>query len=174
MWGVMEGSGAGFSELVPDPRLLPQGPMLSAMACCHSVALLGGEPLGDPLELKMIESTGWELEEPAGDDKTLDSEFGGHRVLAVMRPPAPQLQSESVSIHEAVALVQRFPFSSSLQRMSVVTVAPKGQSSLAFIKGAPEMVASLCLRESGMEERGRQGGESYELKYIFHRKNKLL
>uniref|UniRef100_A0A673YCL0 ATPase cation transporting 13A2 n=1 Tax=Salmo trutta TaxID=8032 RepID=A0A673YCL0_SALTR len=144
VWGVMEGSGAGFSELVPDPRLLPQGPMLSAMACCHSVALLGGEPLGDPLELKMIESTGWELEEPAGDDKTLDSEFGGHRVLAVMRPPAPQLQSESV----AVALVQRFPFSSSLQRMSVVTVAPEGQSSLAFIKGAPEMVASLCLRES--------------------------
>uniref|UniRef100_A0A673YC44 ATPase cation transporting 13A2 n=1 Tax=Salmo trutta TaxID=8032 RepID=A0A673YC44_SALTR len=136
VWGVMEGSGAGFSELVPDPRLLPQGPMLSAMACCHSVALLGGEPLGDPLELKMIESTGWELEEPAGDDKTLDSEFGGHRVLAVMRPPAPQLQSESV----AVALVQRFPFSSSLQRMSVVTVAPEGQSSLAFIKGAPEMV----------------------------------
>ncbi|KAM9505795.1 polyamine-transporting ATPase 13A2 isoform 1-T1 [Salvelinus alpinus] len=148
VWGVMEGSGAGFSELVPDPRLLPQGPMLSAMACCHSVALLGGQPLGDPLELKMIESTGWELEEPAGDDKTLDSEFGGHRVLAVMRPPACQLQSESVSIHEAVALVQRFPFSSSLQRMSVVTVAPEGQSSLAFIKGAPEMVASLCLRES--------------------------
>uniref|UniRef100_A0A8C8FJ92 ATPase cation transporting 13A2 n=1 Tax=Oncorhynchus tshawytscha TaxID=74940 RepID=A0A8C8FJ92_ONCTS len=139
VWGVMEGSGAGFSELVPDPRLLPQGPMLSAMACCHSVALLGGQPLGDPLELKMIESTGWELEEPAGDDKTLDSEFGGHRVLAVMRPP---------SIHEAVALVQRFPFSSSLQRMSVVTVNPEGQSSLAFIKGAPEMVASLCLRES--------------------------
>uniref|UniRef100_A0A8C7I5Y0 ATPase cation transporting 13A2 n=1 Tax=Oncorhynchus kisutch TaxID=8019 RepID=A0A8C7I5Y0_ONCKI len=144
VWGVMEGSGAGFSELVPDPRLLPQGPMLSAMACCHSVALLGGQPLGDPLELKMIESTGWELEEPAGDDKTLDSEFGGHRVLAVMRPPACPLQSESV----AVALVQRFPFSSSLQRMSVVTVNPEGQSSLAFIKGAPEMVASLCLRES--------------------------
>uniref|UniRef100_A0A8C7NPJ1 ATPase cation transporting 13A2 n=1 Tax=Oncorhynchus mykiss TaxID=8022 RepID=A0A8C7NPJ1_ONCMY len=144
VWGVMEGSGAGFSELVPDPRLLPQGPMLSAMACCHSVALLGGQPLGDPLELKMIESTGWELEEPAGDDKTLDSDFGGHRVLAVMRPPACPLQSESV----AVALVQRFPFSSSLQRMSVVTVNPEGQSSLAFIKGAPEMVASLCLRES--------------------------
>uniref|UniRef100_A0A8C7NPA4 ATPase cation transporting 13A2 n=1 Tax=Oncorhynchus mykiss TaxID=8022 RepID=A0A8C7NPA4_ONCMY len=128
VWGVMEGSGAGFSELVPDPRLLPQGPMLSAMACCHSVALLGGQPLGDPLELKMIEST--------GDDKTLDSDFGGHRVLAVMRPPACPLQSESV----AVALVQRFPFSSSLQRMSVVTVNPEGQSSLAFIKGAPEMV----------------------------------
>uniref|UniRef100_A0A8C7I5Z5 ATPase cation transporting 13A2 n=1 Tax=Oncorhynchus kisutch TaxID=8019 RepID=A0A8C7I5Z5_ONCKI len=174
VWGVMEGSGAGFSELVPDPRLLPQGPMLSAMACCHSVALLGGQPLGDPLELKMIESTGWELEEPAGDDKTLDSEFGGHRVLAVMRPPACPLQSESVSIHEAVALVQRFPFSSSLQRMSVVTVNPEGQSSLAFIKGAPEMVASLCLRESGMEERGRQSEETPRVNYHVERDMQFL
>uniref|UniRef100_A0AAY5KLV7 ATPase cation transporting 13A2 n=1 Tax=Esox lucius TaxID=8010 RepID=A0AAY5KLV7_ESOLU len=128
VWGVVEGSGAGFSEIVPDPRFLPQGPMLSALACCHSVALLGGQPLGDPLELKMIESTGW----------TLDLEFGGHRVLAVMRPPACQLQPESV----------RFPFSPSLQRMSVVTVAPGGKSSLAFIKGAPEMLASLCQKES--------------------------
>uniref|UniRef100_A0A4W5KGT3 ATPase cation transporting 13A2 n=1 Tax=Hucho hucho TaxID=62062 RepID=A0A4W5KGT3_9TELE len=142
VWGVMEGSGAGFSELVPDPRLLPQGPMLSAMACCHSVALLGGQPLGDPLELKMIESTGWvRLRNQQPYLWSICT-----RVLAVMRPPACQLQSESV----------RFPFSSSLQRMSVVTVAPEGQSSLAFIKGAPEMVASLCLRESGMEERGRQ------------------
>uniref|UniRef100_A0A6Q2YLD9 P-type ATPase A domain-containing protein n=1 Tax=Esox lucius TaxID=8010 RepID=A0A6Q2YLD9_ESOLU len=134
VWGVVEGSGAGFSEIVPDPRFLPQGPMLSALACCHSVALLGGQPLGDPLELKMIESTGW----------TLDLEFGGHRVLAVMRPPACQLQPESV----VMALVQRFPFSPSLQRMSVVTVAPGGKSSLAFIKGAPEMLASLCQKES--------------------------
>ncbi|KAL1021114.1 hypothetical protein UPYG_G00009000 [Umbra pygmaea] len=145
VWGVVEVSGAVFSELVPDLRLLPKGPMLSALACCHSVALLGGQALGDPLELKMIESTGWELEEPAGDDKTLDSEFGGHRVLAVMRPPACQLQPKGL---QAVALVQRFPFSSSLQRMSVVTVAPGGQPYLAFIKGAPEMLASLCLRES--------------------------
>ena len=55
----MEATGNTFSELVPDPRLLPPGHMLSGLACCHTVALLGGQPLGDPLELKMIESTGW-------------------------------------------------------------------------------------------------------------------
>ena len=59
VWGVMEGGPAGFSELVPDPRLLPPGPMLSGLACCHTVTLLQGQPLGDPLELKMVESTGW-------------------------------------------------------------------------------------------------------------------
>ncbi|KTG05611.1 hypothetical protein cypCar_00005322 [Cyprinus carpio] len=47
-----------------------------------------------------------------------------------------------------VAIIRRFLFSSSLQRMSVVTVGPGGASPVAFIKGAPEMVASFCLRES--------------------------
>ncbi|XP_062316016.1 cation-transporting ATPase 13A2 isoform X1 [Osmerus eperlanus] len=147
VWGVMEGGGAGFSDLVPDPQLLSPGPLLSALACCHSVVLLGGQPLGDPLELKMIESTGWELEEPEGDEKMLE-ELGGHRVLAVMRPPSQQLQAEAMPLRKTTAIVRRYPFSSSLQRMSVVTVAPGGQTGLAFIKGAPEMVASLCLRES--------------------------
>lgn len=61
MWGVKEAkrNGAGFDELVPDPRLLSPGPMLFALASCHSVALLRDQPIGDPLELKMIDSTGW-------------------------------------------------------------------------------------------------------------------
>uniref|UniRef100_A0A8C2XTE1 ATPase cation transporting 13A2 n=1 Tax=Cyclopterus lumpus TaxID=8103 RepID=A0A8C2XTE1_CYCLU len=143
VWGVMEGGAAGFSELVPDPGLLPPGPMLSGLACCHTVTLLQGQPLGDPLELKMVESTGWSLQEPEGDGKVLDAEFGGHRVLAVLKPP-----TRGTSTSEAVAIVRRFPFSSALQRMSVVTVARGGHSALAFIKGSPEMVASLCRAET--------------------------
>uniref|UniRef100_A0A8C9TXN1 ATPase cation transporting 13A2 n=1 Tax=Scleropages formosus TaxID=113540 RepID=A0A8C9TXN1_SCLFO len=69
------------------------------------------------------------------------TDFGNVRVLAVMRPPASEL-------HEPVAIVQRFPFSSSLQRMSVVTVGLGGSNALVFLKGAPEMVASLCVKDS--------------------------
>ncbi|XP_065141873.1 polyamine-transporting ATPase 13A2 isoform X1 [Paramisgurnus dabryanus] len=147
VWGVMEVNGTTFSEVVPDPRGLPSGLMLSALASCHSLALLRGQAIGDPLELKMIESAGWELTEPA-NELGLDSEFGKHRILAVMKPPESDLQSQENSIYEPVAIVRRFPFSSSLQRMSVVTVGPGGVSPTAFLKGAPEMVASLCLRES--------------------------
>ncbi|KAM6976472.1 polyamine-transporting ATPase 13A2 [Aplochiton taeniatus] len=144
VWGVMEGSEAGFSDLVPDPKLLPPGPMQTGLACCHTVALLGGQSLGDPLELKMIESTGWILEESDGDGHVLDSQFGGYRVLAVMRPPASQSHCEGNLSSKAVAIVRRFPFSSSLQRMSVVALGPGAQPALAFLKGSPEMVASLC------------------------------
>uniref|UniRef100_A0A8C2KSI2 ATPase cation transporting 13A2 n=1 Tax=Cyprinus carpio TaxID=7962 RepID=A0A8C2KSI2_CYPCA len=147
VWGVMEVSGAVFSELVPDPLFFPPGLMLSALASCHSLAMLGGQAIGDPLELKMIESTGWELTEPE-NEMGLDSEFGKHRVLAVMRPPAPELLSQGNSVSQPVAIIRRFPFSSSLQRMSVVTVGPGGASPVAFLKGAPEMVASFCRREN--------------------------
>lgn len=142
VWGVMEAGPAGFSELVPEPRLLPPGHLRSGLACCHTVALLRGQLLGDPLELKMVESTGWTLQEPDGDGSVLNAEFGGHKVLAVMRPP--DQQAYGASTDEAMAIVQRFPFSSALQRMSVVTVTHGGRSALAFIKGSPEMVASLC------------------------------
>ncbi|XP_076874519.1 polyamine-transporting ATPase 13A2 [Brachyhypopomus gauderio] len=146
VWGVKGVSGTTFDELVPDPRLLPPGPMVMALASCHSVALLGDQPIGDPLELKMIESTGWELEEPS--DKAGMSEFGSYRVLAVMRPPAAEFQPTGVFISQPVAIVRRFPFSSALQRMSVVTVGPGGASAHSFLKGAPEMVASHCVKES--------------------------
>uniref|UniRef100_A0A8C1VTH9 ATPase cation transporting 13A2 n=1 Tax=Cyprinus carpio TaxID=7962 RepID=A0A8C1VTH9_CYPCA len=96
VWGVMEVSGEVFGELVPDPLFLPPGLMLSALASCHSLALLGGQALGDPLELKMIESTGWVM--------TGYSEFW-----------------MSLKKYQPVAIIRRFLFSSSLQRMSVVT-----------------------------------------------------
>ncbi|XP_075882628.1 polyamine-transporting ATPase 13A2 isoform X2 [Nelusetta ayraudi] len=147
VWGVMEGGAAGFSELVQEPRLLPPGPMLWGLACCHTVTLMKGQPLGDPLELKMVESTGWSQEEPDGDGSAADAEFGGHRVLAVMRPPPPP-SSQGTGASEAMAIVQRFPFSSALQRMSVVAVERHGRSAFAFIKGSPEMVASLCQTET--------------------------
>uniref|UniRef100_A0A671RNE0 Probable cation-transporting ATPase 13A2 n=1 Tax=Sinocyclocheilus anshuiensis TaxID=1608454 RepID=A0A671RNE0_9TELE len=123
VWGVMVVSGAVFSELVPDPLIFPPGLMLSALASCHSLALLGGQALGDPLELKMIESTGWVM-------------AGFSQCFMFLKRYQP------------VAIIRRFPFSSSLQRMSVVTVGPGGASPVAFLKGAPEMVASFCRRES--------------------------
>ncbi|KAF4078076.1 hypothetical protein AMELA_G00195310 [Ameiurus melas] len=149
VWGVKVANrnGAGFDELVSDPRLLSPGPMLWALASCHSVVLLGGQPIGDPLELKMIDSTGWKLEEPTNATDTR-VEFGSHVILGVMRPPASEFQHEGISISQPVAIVRRFPFSSSLQRMSVVTVGSGGGSACCFLKGAPEMVASHCVKES--------------------------
>lgn len=49
-----------------------------------------------------------------------------------------------------LGILRRFPFSSSLQRMSVLVKPPGEASAHVYIKGAPEMVASLCGKETGM------------------------
>lgn len=48
-----------------------------------------------------------------------------------------------------MGILRRFPFSSSLQRMSVLVKLPGEASAHAYVKGAPEMVASLCRKETG-------------------------
>lgn len=49
-----------------------------------------------------------------------------------------------------VAVLRRFPFSSALRRMCVLGKAPGNSPVEAFMKGAPETVASLCKSESGL------------------------
>lgn len=48
-----------------------------------------------------------------------------------------------------IGIVRQFPFSSTLQRMSVVTRLLGEKRMDAYMKGAPEMVASLCKKETG-------------------------
>lgn len=49
-----------------------------------------------------------------------------------------------------MAVLRRFPFSSALRRMSVLGKAPGNSPVEAFMKGAPETVAGLCKKESGL------------------------
>ncbi|KAG2459354.1 AT132 ATPase, partial [Polypterus senegalus] len=148
IWGVVPVSQQDFQELVPEPRILLQSPLLSCMVCCHTVALLSDRCIGDPLDLKMIESTGWILTEPSGEEDIakVEQQFG-MKVVCVMRPPDIQDQHHGTELRDPIGIVKRFPFSSNLQRMSVLSKKPGGPLE-AYLKGSPEMVASLCKRNS--------------------------
>lgn len=56
-----------FGELLDDVHDLPLGrdhaTFLHAMATCHSLKMVDGEVIGDPLDVKMFEFTRWTLEE---------------------------------------------------------------------------------------------------------------
>uniref|UniRef100_A0A667GLA0 Polyamine-transporting ATPase 13A2 n=1 Tax=Lynx canadensis TaxID=61383 RepID=A0A667GLA0_LYNCA len=137
--GVVPLKGQAFLPLVPEPRRLPVGPLLRALATCHALTRLQDTPVGDPMDLKMVESTGWVLEEgPAAD-----SAFGA-QVLAVMKPPLREPQLQGVEPPAPVSVLSRFPFSSALQRMDVVVAWPGAAQPEAYVKGAPELVAGLC------------------------------
>ncbi|XP_026375518.1 polyamine-transporting ATPase 13A2 isoform X1 [Ursus arctos] len=138
--GVVPLKGQAFLPLVPEPRRLPVGPLLRALATCHALSRLQDTPVGDPMDLKMVESTGWVLEEgPAAD-----SAFGT-QVLAVMKPPLWEPQPQGMEEPPVpVSILSRLPFSSALQRMSVVAAWPGAAQPEAYVKGSPELVAGLC------------------------------
>ncbi|KAG7248433.1 hypothetical protein CRUP_025279, partial [Coryphaenoides rupestris] len=58
---------------------------------------------------------------------------------------------ELSSVYE-IGIVRQFPFSSALQRMSVVARRLGEKRMEAYLKGAPEVVASLCKKESVPED----------------------
>ncbi|CAL4067513.1 unnamed protein product, partial [Meganyctiphanes norvegica] len=135
-------------EEMVDAKTLPNGNFLYAMASCHSITIINLQLVGDPLDLKMFESTGWVLDEPGIDDTNKYDMM----MPSVVRPSAPDVvtSNENVEIEPPleIGILRQFPFSSSLQRMSVITRRLGGAKFELFCKGSPEMVASLSKPET--------------------------
>jgi magnesium-transporting ATPase (P-type) len=91
-----------FSQLLEDSRSILPGAsyerdptvsykfhkaVLHTMATCHSLRVVDGELVGDPLDLKMFEFTGWSFEE--GEQKSGNAEDDDQNKLSpsVARPP---------------------------------------------------------------------------------------
>lgn len=62
--------------------------------------------------------------------------------------PSPDLFQAPV---EGIAILHQFPFSSGLQRMSVVSQKIGEEQFDLYMKGAPEVVASFCRQDTGIE-----------------------
>ncbi|XP_027791913.3 probable cation-transporting ATPase 13A4 [Marmota flaviventris] len=141
LWGVVPCDRNGFQEVhsFASGKALPWGPLCAAMASCHSLILLNGTIQGDPLDLKMFEATTWEMA-VSGDD------FHIKGVPAYAMVVKPCKTASQVPV-EGIAILHQFPFSSALQRMTVI-VQEMGGNRLAFMKGAPERVAGFCQPET--------------------------
>ena len=66
----LDRDGERFGELIDDVYDLPQSRSKvnfhQALATCHSLKMVDGEPIGDPLDVKMFTFTKWTLEEGMG------------------------------------------------------------------------------------------------------------
>ncbi|XP_035227612.1 probable cation-transporting ATPase 13A3 [Stegodyphus dumicola] len=149
-----------------------------AMASCHSLTVIENELRGDPLDLKMFLATKWEMEEPGADTTKFDllnptvvrppavdsSKSSGNGLDAgdILPLNEPGLEDDSLSfplsptkesslldeIPYEVGIIRQFPFSSGLQRMSVICRTLGSKHMDLYCKGAPEKISSLCLSET--------------------------
>ncbi|MEE6501504.1 hypothetical protein FKM82_004217 [Ascaphus truei] len=141
LWGVLPAVGNGFQKVhkFTSGDELPWGPLLGALSSCHSLVAIDGKLQGDPLDLKMFEGTGWEVKES-------NSEASEIAVSNVIVMPGPAW-SGTVPL-EGITIVHQFPFSSSLQRMSVIAQVIGEDKLVVYMKGAPEMVTTFCKAET--------------------------
>lgn len=152
-----------FSELHSDVAdVSTQGgmngktPLLYALATCHALRLINGETVGDPLDIKMFEYTGWTLDEGQSRAVTAKGGSGGERpqalVQTVVRPPGTDrwrmedaMKSGSKHAHFLeLGVIRTFDFVSALRRMSVVVKRLKSTSMEIYVKGAPEVMPDIC------------------------------
>lgn len=180
MWGVVSVSEGKFQLPFKDIASLPLSEVLIGMVTCHGITIIDNQLVGDPLDLKMFESTGWTLEEPDVSDtskfsmlfptivrpakdskllKRLPNDFGdtlsrqnslssdvvdGISLNNLRSDATTELGEQGLE----VGIVRQFPFTSSLQRMSVITRTLGANHYDLFCKGSPEMIFSLSRAES--------------------------
>uniref|UniRef100_V5EXE9 Cation-transporting ATPase n=1 Tax=Kalmanozyma brasiliensis (strain GHG001) TaxID=1365824 RepID=V5EXE9_KALBG len=169
-----------FSELHESVDEMPVGagtksdadarkmPLLYALATCHSLKVVDGEVIGDPLDVKMFEHTGWTLDEgkdrsakattktgTAKNGKSKLTERPPALVQTVVRPPGGQAFEVEDAIKSGrhahfleLGVLRTFEFVSSLRRMSVIVKRLKSQSMEVFVKGAPEVMADICDKDT--------------------------
>ncbi|XP_052596489.1 polyamine-transporting ATPase 13A3 isoform X6 [Peromyscus californicus insignis] len=157
LWGIQRVENTRF--LLPEDNVcsetLVKSQFVACMATCHSLTKIEGVLSGDPLDLKMFEAIGWILEEATEEETALHN-----RIMPTVVRPSKQLLPESTAagnqemelfelpaIYE-IGIVRQFPFSSALQRMSVVARVLGDKKMDAYMKGAPEVIASLCKPET--------------------------
>ncbi|NXP54168.1 AT135 ATPase, partial [Heliornis fulica] len=141
LWGVIPSEGSRFQKIhkFPSSTPLPWGPVCGAMASCHSLVILDQKIQGDPLDLKMFEGTRWEVENSS------TAQDGAVSLNTCIIRPGPKASSAPV---EGIAILHQFPFSSGLQRMSVISQRIGEEQYDLYMKGAPEIVSSFCRQDT--------------------------
>ncbi|BES87473.1 cation-transporting atpase [Nesidiocoris tenuis] len=141
LWGTVPVMNSKFLIPLRDLKVLRPNHLLRALVTCHSITIIDGNLAGDPLDIKIFESSGWILEEPAISD---DTKFDLLAPTTVKPPHHCIVDDEDYGLDFEIGIIRQFPFSSSLQRMSVITRVLGASHFTLYCKGSPEMITSLC------------------------------
>eukprot|EP00794_Sanderia_malayensis_P015960 gene15960-17566_t len=154
IFGTIVSENGIFQDVVEDVSDVELCEAVYCMSTCHSLTYIDGQLTGDPLDMKMFETTGWQLEEPSSIEET---ERYQCLVPTIVKPkrnlctPNDHYETSLLDIDKMpveIAILKQFTFSSELQRMSVIAQRLGKPTFDAYVKGSPEMISKLCIQES--------------------------
>lgn len=115
-------------QMAKTVRIAEQGQELycQLFASCHNICLIDNKMLGDTLDQAMFQFSGWEL----------------------IESQVPGISFSVRSQDRKLDVLKVFEFESSLQRQSSLVHDTQLGRHLVFTKGAPEILASICLKST--------------------------
>ena len=124
---------------------------VECLACCHCLTYVKENLVGDPIDVRMFESTGWIMKENSNTGSEINA---NPLVLNYIRPKNEEdivvPYQDNYNIEEKlknryeIAVVKKFDFSSKLQRMTVIGKNINENFFKVFCKGSPEKIKELC------------------------------
>ena len=125
---------------------------IECLASCHSATLVNNNLIGDPIDVKMFQSSDWNLYENLSEKKNQNF------INTFLRPKqeislenklkSTENEDEIISAHYELGIIRRFDFSSKLQRMSVIVKNSNEDYYKLFCKGSPEKIKELCKNDT--------------------------
>ena len=132
---------------------------IECLACCQGATIVNNELIGDPIDVQMFNSTGWNLIEEPNDPENYNP-----KILTFVRPSKENSLTQKLEEfkgkmnesenaekidnimrnHYELGIIRRFDFESKLQRMSSVVKSLTGTSFMCYCKGSPEKISELC------------------------------
>ena len=124
---------------------------VECLACCHCLTYVKEKLIGDPIDVKMFESTGWIMKE---NTNVGNENNANPLVLDYIRPKCEEdivvPYNDNYNVEEKlksryeIAIVKRFDFSSKLQRMTTIGKNLNENFFKVYCKGSPEKIRELC------------------------------
>ena len=133
---------------------------IECLACYQGETKVKGKLIGDPIDVEMFQSTGWELIEDPKDPDNYDP-----NIFTFVRPKEEISLTEKkknnskdnnedknnndlIKDHYELGIIKRFDFESKLQRMSTIVKNVIEENYVCFCKGSPEKIFELCQRKT--------------------------
>ncbi|DAA75462.1 TPA_exp: putative P-type ATPase [Trichophyton benhamiae CBS 112371] len=141
------------SDRDPTQDYGPNTAILYTMATCHSLRMIDGELIGDPLDVKMFEFTSWSYEEGSHNTAEVYEDYENispsiARSPLNFAPPNDAGPTPEASNATELSILRIFEFVSQLRRASVVVRQPGSDGVDIFVKGAPECMKDICIPKS--------------------------
>ena len=131
---------------------------IECLACCQGITRVNNKIIGDPIDVEMFESTGWELIEECEDIDNYNSNITTYvrpkeeislteklkNLPGYNKDPNNEEIKEKMKDHYELGIIRRFDFSSKLQRMSSISKNLIDSNFICYCKGSPEKIKELC------------------------------